>query len=385
MRQSLYDYCVRTENFDLLQQWHPTRNGDRTPAELSYGSGEKVWWQCSSGHMWQAVIYTRTSGGSSCPYCAGKLVWPGENDLASQRPDLAVQWHPTKNAPLTPEHVLLGSHKAVWWICEKGHQWRAMVKTRVFGSGCPVCANRVLQPGENDLLMSHPALAAQWHPEKNGGLTPRDVTAGTRRKVWWQCEKGHEWQAAVVSRFRGAGCPFCAGRQVVPGENDLASRFPTIAAQWNRGRNGPLTPEQASPYSNRKVWWHCALGHEYQAVIGARTKSGAGCPYCSGKRVLAGFNDLATLEPEVAAQWHPVLNGALTPEMVTTGSHQKVWWQCADGHVWNAVIHSRAGPQKCGCPVCTGHISAKRLRRYEAVFTEQRALRETASLIIQNQ
>lgn len=81
----------------------------------------------------------------------------------------------------------------------------------------------------------------------------------------------------------------------------------------------------------------------------------------------------------------PVLNGALTPEMVTTGSHQKVWWQCADGHVWNAVIHSRAGPQKCGCPVCTGHISAKRLRRYEAVFTEQRALRETASLIIQNQ
>lgn len=239
-----------------------------------------------------------------------------------------------------------------------------MVKTRVFGSGCPVCANRAVLPGQNDLGTTHPVLAAQWHPTKNGGLTPQSVTAGTHRKVWWRCEMGHEWQAAIASRADGTGCPVCAGKQVLPGENDLASRFPGIAAQWNEARNGTLTPEQISAYSNRRVWWRCELGHEWQAAVGGRTKSGTGCPYCANRKVLAGFNDLATARPVLAAQWHPTLNGTLTPEMVMPGSHQKVWWQCDAGHIWRAVIHSRAGPQKCGCPVCAGRVSEKWRKRY---------------------
>ena len=88
----------------------------------------------------------------------------------------------------------------------------------------------------------------------------------------------------------------------------------------------------------------------------AARASGAGCPYCAGKRVLAGFNDLATLCPEIAAQWDPSLNGALTPEMVMPGSHQKVWWRCPEGHVWKAAVFSRTGKQKCGCPVCAGNV-----------------------------
>ncbi len=71
------------------------------------------------------------------------------------------------------------------------------------------------------------------------------------------------------------------------------------------------------------------------------------------KKVLPGFNDLATLETKVAAQWHPNLNGALTPQMVTTGSHRRAWWQCDYGHVWKAVVYARAGSQN-GCPVCAG-------------------------------
>ena len=111
-----------------------------------------------------------------------------------------------------------------------------------------------------------------------------------------------------------------------------------IAAQWDRARNGTLTPEQVTPYSNRRVWWRCAQGHEWRAPVGGRTKAGSDCPYCTNRKVLAGFNDLATLEPDIAAQWHPTLNGAMTPDMVTLGSHQRVWWQCAEGHVWNAKM-----------------------------------------------
>lgn len=368
MRETLYDYCIRTGRAELLDQWNPEKNGALTPAGLSYGSNRKVWWRCASGHQWQAAVYTRAGGHSGCPYCIKKLVLPGENDLASQHPELAAQWHPAKNAPLTPERVSLGSHKVIWWRCPKGHEWQVMVKTRVFGAGCPVCANRAVLPGQNDLETTHPVLAAQWHPTKNGGLTPQSVTAGTHRKVWWRCEIGHEWQAAVSSRAAGVGCPVCAGKQVLLGENDLASRFPGIAAQWNEAHNGTLTPEQISAYSNRRVWWRCERGHEWQAAVGSRTKAGSGCPYCTNRKVLAGFNDLATARPVLAAQWHPTLNGTLTPAMVMPGSHQKVWWQCDVGHIWKAVIHSRAGPQNCGCPVCAGRVSEKWRKRYAAAL-----------------
>jgi hypothetical protein len=371
MRQTLYDYCVERDKDEILQQWEWKKNLPITPQRITYGSHEKMWWRCAKGHEWQTAVYTRTGADSGCPYCAGLRTYLGENDLASQRPDLAAQWHPTKNEGLTPEQVSLGSHKTVWWRCEQGHEWRAMVKTRVVGCGCPVCANRKLVPGRNDLTTTHPDLVHQWHPTKNGKLQPSDVVAGTHRKVWWLCDKGHEWEATVVSRTHtGSGCPVCAGKTVISGENDLASHFPDIAAQWHPTRNGTLRPDKITPCSNNKVWWKCELGHEYQASVGARTISGSGCPYCAGRKVLAGFNDLATLDPDVAEQWHPSLNGTLTPSMVTVGSHRKVWWQCAEGHVWKAVIYSRTGPQKCGCPVCAGRVKQSRVDRYAALRTE---------------
>lgn len=308
----------------------------------------------------------------------------GETDLATLYPDLARQWHPTKNGDLTPEQVLPGSHRIVWWICEKGHEWRAQIKSRVQGCGCPVCANREIRPSENDLASQFPILASQWHPTKNGSLTPDQIPPGTTRKVWWICKKGHKWQATVASRTSGYGCPVCTGRQVLAGENDLASQLPAIAAQWHPTKNGALTPQQVTPASNRKVWWRCEKGHDYEATVAARTLRGSGCPYCSGKKVLAGFNDLATLEPEVAKQWHPTLNGALTPEMVTAGTHRKVWWECDQGHVWRAAIYSRTGLKKCGCPICAGKVKGQRLERYTTMMDEVMARKAAAQSVSTN-
>ena len=103
------------------------------------------------------------------------MAWPGETDFATLWPELAAQWHPTRNGALTPSEVLPGSHRKVWWRCEKGHEWQAEVKTRVNGCGCPVCANRKLAEGENDLATLRPELAAQWHPTRNGSLTPETL------------------------------------------------------------------------------------------------------------------------------------------------------------------------------------------------------------------
>ena len=284
------------------------------------------------------------------------------NDLASLHPELVQQWDHQKNMPLQPEDISAGSQRAVWWLCEKGHSWHAAVRSRAEGSGCPVCAGKQIISGENDLATAYPEVAKQWDAARNGRLTPRDVSPGTERKVWWLCENGHSWRAAVYARaYAGSGCPYCAGKLVLPGFNDLASQAPTVAAEWDAEKNGRLTPQSVTPTSNRKVWWRCEKGHSYQAVIASRTP-GSGCPYCSGRRVLPGFNDLATLEPRVAAEWHPTLNGTLTPQMVTTGSRKKVWWQGQCGHVWCAVIFSRAGKQHCGCPVCSGTVRSRKPR-----------------------
>jgi hypothetical protein len=76
---------------------------------------------------------------------------------------------------------------------------------------------------------------------------------------------------------------------------------------------------------------------------------------------------VATLAPEVADQWHPTLNGDLTPNMVTIGSNKRVWWQCQEGHVWKAVVYARVGTQKTGCPVCTGKVREERQARYQSI------------------
>lgn len=360
MKQSLYDFCLENGKGYLLVQWDTAGNLPDTPRTLSAGSRKQVWWVCDHGHRWQAAVQNRTARDNNCPVCAGKQVLPGFNDLASRYPQLAAQWHPTKNGPLTPDQVTPGTHRKVWWLCDQGHAWEAMVKSRVAGTGCPVCTGRKLKEGENDLATRYPLIAAQWDGQANGSLTPSQVLPGTRRKVWWVCPKGHRWQASIGARTAGStGCPVCAGKQVLPGVNDLASLHPELAAQWHPNKNLPLTPDTIAGNSNRSVWWICGLGHEWQAPVGRRVQSQVGCPVCAGKQVLVGFNDLGTMEPAVAAQWAQDLNGSLTPQSVTVGSGKKVWWRCDQNHVWRAKIYTRTGPQRSGCPVCAGRFKPR--------------------------
>ncbi len=125
-------------------------------------------------------------------------------------------------------------------------------------------------------------LLVEWDREKNGRLSPETVSRGSNKKVWWRCAKGHSWETAICSRTRsGTGCPICAGKQILPEVNDLASAFPHIAAEWHPEKNGSLRPDRVAPYSERRVWWLCGEGHEYETVINYRTASGSGCPVCA--------------------------------------------------------------------------------------------------------
>jgi hypothetical protein len=152
------------------------------------------------------------SQGTGCPYCSGQKVHE-LTCLATLRPDIAQQWHPTRNGELTPKDVTLGSHQKVWWKCPNGddHEWEIPVYSRTgLGRGCPVCSGRLVV-SSNCLATLRPDIAQQWHPTRNGELTPKDVTVGSRSRVWWKCPNGddHEWEIPVYSRTRGDGCPRC--------------------------------------------------------------------------------------------------------------------------------------------------------------------------------
>lgn len=359
IRQTFRVFCTEQGKTALLAQWDIERNLPLTPDDVTFGSHKRVWWTCPSGHSWQAMVYTRSEG-AGCPYCTGRKALPEQNCLAKQFPMLAVEWDSEKNAPLTPKDITPGSHKLIWWRCQNGHSYRSAVKTRVQGSGCPYCAGKNVLPEETSLATEYPSIAKEWDAAKNVPLLPTQVISGTRRKVWWRCPKGHSWRAAVYSRTTlGTGCPVCTGRQALAGENDLATLYPDIAAQWDEEKNGVLHPNNVTAGLNRRVWWKCEKGHSYRAMIAQRVQRGDGCPYCANRKVLPGFNDLATAAPLVAKQWHESLNGALTPEMVTAGSPKKAWWQCSYGHAWKANIYSRAGVQQCGCPVCARKTKRK--------------------------
>lgn len=339
---------LSTTHPEIAKRWHPAKNGNLKPTDVAAGSHKKVWWICEHGHEWNTTI-NKLSTGHGCPVCSNQKVLTGFNDLATTHPDLAKEWHSTKNDNLKPTDVIAGSGKKIWWICEQGHEWEAIVTNRIKGTGCPVCAGQKVLTGFNDLATTHPDIAGEWHPTKNGNLTPHDIIAGSTKKIWWICKHGHEYQAPVVRRKKGNSCPYCSGRYAISGENDFSTIYPYIAKQWHPTKNSNIKPTDVLPHSNLKVWWICEHGHEWKAVIASRVK-GHGCPYCSGTLPLKGVSDFETLHPELAKEWHPTKNGDLRPCDLTAKSGKRVWWQCKHGHEWETIVRNRTRGNKC--PYC---------------------------------
>lgn len=267
---------------EIAKQWHPVLNGELKPTDMFPMSNRRVWWICAHKHVWQSKVYHRVEG-RGCPYCCGQKPIVDRTDLATLAPELAAQWHPTKNEQLQPSDVTLKSHKCIWWICEKGHEWQATVTDRVAGRGCPVCHNHKILERYNDLQTVVPELAAQWHPNKNGDLSPSMVLPHHNGRVWWICEKGHEWQASPNNRMAGCGCPFCNQHRLIPEETSLAAVRPDIAAQWDYEKNAPDTPNDVTAYSNKKYWWRCNVGHHWIATVANRSY-GKECPDCLNRK-----------------------------------------------------------------------------------------------------
>jgi hypothetical protein len=257
----------------------------------------------------------------------------GFNDFAFLYPALAKEAHGWDPAKLTT-----GSGKKVSWKCKKGHTWDAPISTRTKGHGCPYCSGFFAIPGETDLTSTHPELAREAH-----GWDPKQVKAGTNGKRNWKCNFGHIWSAEIYSRVKGDGCSICSGHQVLKGFNDLKTKYPKIAREMVDG-----DPSTVTFGSDKSFSWCCSKGHEYQSTVSRRTY-GSSCPFCSGNKVLKGFNDLLTVNPTLATEadgWDPT-------KYSSGSSAKKMNWRCKTGHNWSAAIASRSG-SGVGCPKCSG-------------------------------
>ncbi len=343
------DQSLMIINPCVAKEWHYEKNGNLKPDMVTANSAKKVWWKCNKGHEWQAIIRSRNNG-TGCPICANQQLLKGYNDLATVNPELAKEWNYNKNGDLKPDMVMPNREKNVWWKCNKGHEWEASIKNRNNGSGCLICVNQQVLKGYNDLATMNPELVKEWNYNKNGDLKPDMVMPNSRKKVWWKCNKGHEWQASITNRNKGNGCPICANRQLLKGYNDLATVNLELVKEWNYNKNGDLKPDMVMPNSSKKVWWKCNKGHEWEASIANRSK-GRGCSICHSKQVLKGYNDLGTINPALARDWHYEKNGNLKPDMVMANSNKKAWWKCSKcSHEWQASIANRNKGR--GCPNC---------------------------------
>ena len=308
-----------SEDRHLTAEFHPTKNAPLTPGSVSRGSGTPLWWQCTRGHVWKDTAHHRMQG-RTCRTCA-----IASRSLALRYPRIAKAWHPTKNGTLTPRDVGAGSDCVVWWVCPKApdHVWQAGVQYRI-GRGCPFCAGR-RACASNSFATRCPETAREWHPTKNKRLTAHQVVPGSHRRAWWRCPEGHEWETTISNRVHGRhNCPTCAGQRVTRATS-LASRAPGVVPFWHPTKNLLLTPWDVSLHSGRRRWWRCAEGpdHEWEGAITDQAGKGGRCPFCSGKR-LSVTNCLATCYPRVAAEWHPTKNGSLTPRDILRATGRKV-------------------------------------------------------------
>ncbi len=342
-------YCSGAKvlaGFNDLATTHPKLSKEAygwDPKTIGRGSALKLKWKCPQQHIYistpnsrtrvRKVTLKRKSGGTNCPYCVNQKVLAGFNDFASTHPELAKE-----ASGWDPKTIVAGTNKKLGWVCKKNHFWTASVVSRSkLKLGCPVCSNKQVLVGFNDLKTLFPKIAQEaygWDPTK---YVPK---SGTKKQ--WKCTKNHKWTAAIYSRTtRGWGCPYCSNQRLLVGFNDLATTHSEIARQasgWD--------PKTVTSGDMKKLKWRCEKGHEFYSTVRDRAARNTKCVYCVGKKVLAGFNDLATTHPELAKE-----ASGWDPKTISSGSNNKYKWKCEKGHEWISVVANRTR-ENSGCPIC---------------------------------
>lgn len=274
--------------------------------------------------------------------------------------ELMKEWDWEANQGVNPKEITCGSHKKVWWKCPKcGYKWQQSVMDRTRKKSpahCPCCTSRVVVKGVNDFATFYPEAVKEWHPTKNGDLTPYVVSRQSSKRVWWKCQScGHEWQTSISSK---RGCPKCLHKPI-NGKDDLATLRPDIASEWHPTKNGNLTPYDVKQYSNKKVWWMCPNSHEYQATVSERTRKngkGTNCPICwkvnqTSYPEQAIFFYVKQLYPDAVNRYKADFLGTMELDIYIPSIKLAVEY---DGEVWHRENKLQREQKKYKCCVAQG-------------------------------
>ena len=295
---------------DIAAEFHPIKNGNLKVFDISNGSGKIVWWIChktncnhNCEHAYQTRVGDKTRSGKrkvGCPFCSGRKFCI-HNSLLGKFPDIAAEFHPTKNGKLKAENFASKSHENVWWLCPKNcpygcsHDYQMRISSRIEqGSNCPYCCNSGAKKIciHQSLKFLYPDIASEFHPTKNGDLKPENILPNCHTICIWKCDKKFECgcphedypQTPNGKISKNNGCPTCKGignAKKFCIHSSLLGKFPFIAAEFHPTKNGDLKPENILPCSGQHVWWKCVMGHCWFSSVGNRTSNGTGCPHCS--------------------------------------------------------------------------------------------------------
>ena len=262
-----------------------------------------------------------------------------------------------------------GNDKILKWECLKeecGEEFEAKWRDIFDNCGCSYC--RGFKVGlSNCLVTKNPELAKEWHPTKNGDLTPYDITCGNNKEVWWQCSNNpkHEWHTSVNNRSnKNTGCPYCFGN--LPSEDyNLLIINPELCKEWDYDKNDKI-PEEYCPNAIEYVYWKCKNNnnHKWKASIAIRNSNNTGCPYCSGKLPSEDYN-LLVVNPKLCIEWDYDKNKN-KPEEYCPYSNDHVWWICKEcGYSWfTSIAHRTDKVNGTGCPECNISKGERRIINY---------------------
>lgn len=225
---------------------------------------------------------------------------------------------------------------------------------------------------QNSVKNTH--LIDEWNYELNN-IDPSSVSIHSNKLVWWKCRIcNNSWKVSVNNRSQGNGCPYCSHKKIKQGYNDLETTNPEILEEWDYEKN-ILKPSDIFSGSNKKVWWKCKIcNHIWESSPNSRINQHTGCPYCSNKKILTGFNDLYSQNQELMKEWDFNKNN-INPKLISPGCNKKVWWKCSVcGNKWQVSPNNRTGAKKSGCPKCSarhvGNINKqKRSKKVRCVET----------------
>ena len=212
---SFQQWCIDNKKEEYLLEWDTDKNGKVTPLNVSYGTTQRYYFICKNGHSYLQSIALRTRDDVGCPYCAGKKVLKEFNDfktwcINNKKLKLLSEWNYEKNGSIKPDSITHGSTKKVWWKCENGHEWFASLNNRSRDRNCPVCSNKIIIKGINDLASNKPQTLLMWNYHNNKNVLPSKVSSNSGIIVWWRCPKcSHEWRQRISHISNGIGCPVC--------------------------------------------------------------------------------------------------------------------------------------------------------------------------------